>query len=131
MDYTSLHWGSEPTRTITTQVPAAGAVIGKVAAISYVTRKDEPTVYEHKFEKMPPLCRALSQRHRADRHRLFQIGMIVDLKLEDGRVLVGGGCSVSTDETGRFLVITSPHCPQFQFGAWGDEIAVTDHGIVL
>jgi hypothetical protein len=133
MDYTSLHWGSEPTRTINTKVPAAGSkVVGKVEAISYVTRKDEATVYEHKFKKMPPLCEANhSKAHEADSKRLFQIGLIVDLKLANGVCLVGGGASVSTDATGRYLVITSPNGPLYQFGNWGDEVAVTDHGIVL
>lgn len=135
MDYTSLHWGSGPTKQITTKVPAAGRkVVGKVEAISYVTKKDQATVYEHKFEVQPPLCEAdRSSPHEADEHHLFQIGLVVDIKLTSGVCLVGGGCSVSTDADGRFLVLTSPASsgPFYQFGHWGDEVAVTDHGIVL
>jgi hypothetical protein len=135
MDYTSLHWGSGPSKTITVKVPAAsGKEVGKVEAISYVTKKDQATVYEHKFDTQPPLCETKrGQAHEADTLKLFQIGLVVDIKLTNGVCLVGGGCSVSTDADGRFLVLTSPAPggPLYQFGNWGDDLAVTDHGIVL
>ncbi len=135
MDYTSLHWGSGPTKQITVKVPAAGSkVVGKVEAISYVTKKDQATVYEHKFEVQPPLCEVKrGTNHASDTQRLFQIGLVVDIKLANGVCLVGGGCSVSTDAEGKYLVLTSPAAggPLYQFGHWGDDVAVTDHGIVL
>ena len=142
MDYESLHWGASKTRSVTVRVPAATQKrIGKVAKISYVTRKGEQsTVWEHTFEKQPWLCVAERSRpHRAADFPLLQIGLVVDIHLAPGSgpnganppVILGGGASVSTDASGRLLVLTSPNTLQFQFADWGSELAVNDHGIVL
>lgn len=105
--YRYLHWGDDPTGIEDVRVVNSpfGVPVGRVKACSYTTIKGgEPATFRHVFAKVrgkyPALLEGLEKGSTPDfrRHKkistlfdgqdVIAIGRLIDLELEDGRVVL-------------------------------------------
>ena len=89
LSYSSLHWGTRPTRKNDLLAYVGPAkTIGTIKAISYVTTKDgQPDIYRHVFgSPKPKLLQASSSgEYRSPKvpSNTIELGRLVDLELLD------------------------------------------------
>ena len=137
LSFSSLHWGSHPTRTTDLQAYVGPAQsIGTIKAISYVTIKDDkPDIYRHVFgSPKPKLLKASSSgEYRSPKvpSNTIELGRLVDLELVDGRRIILGLTRVVTTASGSEVWLVSSQKIPFAIEHTAKSIpVVTDAGIV-
>jgi hypothetical protein len=127
MDYTDIHWGTNPTEELDLSCPVGkAAVVGELKAASYCTIKaDKPDVYEHEFKKF--YCEAEKRKRgpyllKSSKTGEFELpgcenatmamGNAIDFELVDGsRLVCQAGCFLATNSSGDKLWLVGPNVP--------------------
>ena len=145
LTYTSLHWGTRPTRVddMFFVVDDDAEPVGELAAVSYVTDKGgDPTVFRHEFSRHPDPATGQSRgpyllqvrsggsiRIGSGPSQMAAIGQAIDFELVDGRRIFVSDGWLATGKSGKHVYLCFPEKIPLAIEERSDGPFVTDHGI--